>query len=313
MLRTFRAGDLPAYYDLMTGQFPEEGRYLGWRREEFFRIVRRIDRIQYRLLFGFLNAIGRPLFRIFVLESDGALAGSALESFGEVSAYVASVMVDPRFRRRGFARRLLDACHALARRRRKKFVVLDVIDGNAPALALYESLGYRPVGHGHLYVRPETAVSAPPGASSRVREFRRSDGDPIAAVATSTVSPVRQGVHPVRAKEYSLATPVVRALAAETAAWVVDAGAGPVAWVRASTSPATEAGHLSAPVVGPSADPADVRALLLTAVEWNRSRGATRNVVEVWDENLPAIAALRDVGFEVAYGVQTLAFPTGVP
>ena len=113
------------------------------------------------------------------------------------------------------------------------------------------------------------------------------------------------------ASEFHVAPAVVRALDSKSEAWVVDRGSGPVAWVRASVSPAMDAGHLTAPVIGPTADPADVRALLARALEWNRSEGASRVVVELWDENLPGQAALRGAGFEVAYGIRTLALATG--
>jgi len=310
MLRVFRTADLPAYYDLMTGEFPEENRLLGWRREPFFRIIRRLDRLDFRIVLGLLNAIGRPLFRLYIVEVDGSIAASALESFGSVSAYVGSVVVDPRYRRRGLARQVLEACHAMAKRRGMRFVLLDVLDANAAAIALYDSLGYHLVGHGSHFVRSMTAPLAP-AESGSVRPFRRSDGEALADIARTIVPQPRQDVHPIGASEFRVAPAVVRALDSKSEAWVVDRGSGPVAWVRASVSPAMEAGHLTAPVIGPSADPADVRALLVRALEWNRSEGASRVVVEVWDENLRGQTALREAGFEVAYGIRTLALPTG--
>ena len=309
MLRTFRTADLPAYYELMIGEFPDENRLLGWRREPFFRILRRLDRLDFRIVLGFLNAIGRPLFRVFVIEADGELAASALESFGEVSAYVGSVVVAPKYRRRGLARQILAACHASAQRRKKRYVVLDVVDANAGAYALYESLGYRPVGHGAQYVRSTDTTPPATSAPHHLRPFRRADGAELAEIARGTVSDARQAVHPVAPSEFRVPSAVVQALDSRTDAWVVDPGQGPVAWLRASVSPAMECGHLTAPVIGPSAEPADVQALLGTAIDWARAQGSTRVVSEVWDENTRAVAALRTAGFEVAYGVRTLALP----
>jgi ribosomal protein S18 acetylase RimI-like enzyme len=311
MLRTFRTADLPAYYDLMVGQFPQENAILGWRREAFFRIVKRLDSWSIRLLLGVMSLLGRPIYRFWIIEQDSQIAGSALETFGAKSAYVSSVVVDPRFRRRGFAKKLLEACHTSARKRGLRYVVLDVIDGNDTALALYRSLGYAPVGHGSLYQRTEGGEPSAPSTSSRVRPFVKSDRKAVAAIASVTVSEARQRIHPVNPDDYLDAPAVVRALDSTSEAWVVDSGMGATAWVRASCSPATEAAHLNAPVVASHADPADVDAMLATALGWTRSQGAARVVVEAWDENVPGVAALRAAGFTPAYGVQTLAYPTG--
>jgi ribosomal protein S18 acetylase RimI-like enzyme len=311
MLRSFRGSDLPAYYDLMVGQFPQENAVLGWRREEFFRIVRRLDRWSIRFVLGLMSVLGHPLYRFWVVEADGHLAASALETFSAPSAYVSSVVVDPRYRRRGFAKQVLAACHGDARKRGMRYVVLDVLDGNDAALALYRSLGYAPVGHGaHYQWAADGPAAASPG-SARVRPFRKSDRRAVAAVAVTSVSAARQRVHPVDPDDFALAPAVVRALDSTSEAWVVDAGAGATAWVRASMSPATEAAHLSAPVVSARTDPADVAALIATALAWVRAQGAPRVTVEVWDENLGGIAALRAAGFAPAFGLQTLAVPTG--
>jgi ribosomal protein S18 acetylase RimI-like enzyme len=311
MLRLYRAGDLPAYFDLMIGEFPQENSLLGWRREEFFRIVRRLDRLPIRLLLGLMSAVGRPLFRFWVLEVDGQLAASALETFSPPSAYVGSVVVAPRFRRRGFAKQVLERCHAAARRRGMRYVVLDVLDGNDGALALYTSLGYAPVGHGAHYARTVEDVGAPPPPSPRVRPFQKSDRRTLADIARTSVSEARQRVHPIDPDEFLVGPSVVRALDSKSESWVVDAGAGPVAWVRASASPAMAAAHLTAPVVAESANPEDVRAMIAAGIAWARGQGAPRVAVEAWDENVRGVAALLAAGFTPSFGVQTLAYSTG--
>jgi ribosomal protein S18 acetylase RimI-like enzyme len=312
MLRPFRIADLPRYYQLMVSEFPKETALIGWRYDAFATIVRRVERWDYRLILGFFNAVRKPLFRLWVLEADGVLAASALESFGPVSAYVANVFVAPEYRRRGLAKQVLTACHDSAKRARKRYVVLDVVDDNAGAGALYASLGYTPVGHATNYVRSSPTAPPEPSPSPHRRDFRKSDGATLAAIAGSFLPAARTAVQPVRPGEFGLAPSVVRALDSKTASWVVDRGAGPVAWVRATVSPAMEAGHLTAPVVDPAAEPAEVRALIETAVRWAIANGAVRLLAEVVDENLHGAAALRDAGFEAAYGSRTLARPTGI-
>ncbi|MCI4332152.1 MAG: GNAT family N-acetyltransferase [Thermoplasmata archaeon] len=312
MLRPFRIADLPRYYQLMVSEFPKETALLGWRYDAFAKIVRRVDRWDYRLILGFFNAIGRPLFRLWILEADGALAASALQSFGPVSAYVANVFVAPEFRRRGFAKQVLAACHDSARRARKHYVVLDVVDDNPGAAALYDSLGYTPVGHSSNYLRASPTAPPEPAPSPHRREFRKSDGPKLAAIVGSFLPAARTAVQPVRPGEFGLAPSIVRALDSKTASWVLDTGSGAIGWVRATVSPAMEAGHLTAPVVDPSAAPAEVQALVETAVRWAVANGAVRLLSEVADENLHGAAALRSAGFELAYGSRTLARPTGI-
>ncbi len=56
--------------------------------------------------------------------------------------YIGNVAVLPEYRRRGIARKLVEACIQLGRERHGQSIVLDVIDGNLPAYQLYEKLGF---------------------------------------------------------------------------------------------------------------------------------------------------------------------------
>lgn len=310
MLRSFRSSDLPAYFRLMVSEFPKETPLLGWRYEPFARIVRRLERWDFRFVLGLMRLIGRPVFQVWVLEQDGTLAASAIESFGPVSAYVASVVVAPAYPRRGFAKRILSACHETARRSKKKFVVLDVLDDNAGAIALYDSLGYRPVGHASHFVRQSSTPPPEPPASVQRRAFEAKDGAAIAEIVGSFLPDSRSEVQPVRASDFALAPALVRALDSQTSSWVVDPGGGVIAWVRATVSPAMEAGHISAPVVGENVDASELRGLLDTAVRWALANGAVRLLAEVVDENARGAEALRNAGFEITYGSRTLAWST---
>jgi ribosomal protein S18 acetylase RimI-like enzyme len=312
MLRAFRRADIPAFYALMTSEFPEESEVYRWNAEPYARVVAKLQGFPYHLLLGLLNAIGKPVFRFYVLEVEGEYAASAIQSFGPHLAYVSSVVVAPKFRRRGYAKRLLEACHAAAAARKEKFVALDVLDGKTAAAALYDSLGYRPISHASHFLRGSLAEVGPGPAAPSIRPFRFGDAEALAEIARSWAPAARQEVHPVSAAEFHVAGAVVRALDSKTAAWVVDTGAGPVAWVRASASPVMAAGHLTAPVIASGAPPDAVGALVANGLAWLRSNGARRAVAEVLDENVRAAAALRLAGFEVAFGSRTLARPTGV-
>ncbi|MDE2765639.1 MAG: GNAT family N-acetyltransferase [Chloroflexota bacterium] len=60
---------------------------------------------------------------------------------------VVDLAVDAAARREGVGRLLMDAAEAWARERGADSVDLTVVEGNAPALALYENLGYRMRSH----------------------------------------------------------------------------------------------------------------------------------------------------------------------
>ena len=60
--------------------------------------------------------------------------------------YIDKVAVDPDFRRRGAASALMEAMIAEALRRKLRFLSLEVRAGNAGAVALYASFGFRTLG-----------------------------------------------------------------------------------------------------------------------------------------------------------------------
>jgi ribosomal protein S18 acetylase RimI-like enzyme len=59
------------------------------------------------------------------------------------AAYVEELAVSPTHRRQGIGRALLDECDAIAARAGKSRITLWVAEGNAAAVALYRSCGYR--------------------------------------------------------------------------------------------------------------------------------------------------------------------------
>jgi GNAT superfamily N-acetyltransferase len=87
----------------------------------------------------------------FVAEDGGEWVGSAAgmldsEGTGERPVWVVGMWVDPAVRGRGVGGRLLGAIAGWARQRDADVLNLQVTETNAPAIALYERLGFRASG-----------------------------------------------------------------------------------------------------------------------------------------------------------------------
>jgi len=87
----------------------------------------------------------------FIAERDGEWVGISTclleeEGVGERPAWVFAMWVDPAVRRQGVAQALLRALTGWARGRGADVLNLHVTETNAPAIALYERLGFRATG-----------------------------------------------------------------------------------------------------------------------------------------------------------------------
>jgi ribosomal protein S18 acetylase RimI-like enzyme len=89
-----------------------------------------------------------PLFRDilcgFIDEEDGKPAGliNYMRQRNTPEWYIANVTVLPAFRRRGIARKLVEATLNELRNRKAEIAFLDVVVGNDPAFKLYKDLGF---------------------------------------------------------------------------------------------------------------------------------------------------------------------------
>jgi ribosomal-protein-alanine acetyltransferase len=108
------------------------------------------DRLSRRSLRAFIQRPHRPLF---VAISDGALVGYVLVALRKHSAAARlySIAVDPQNGRRGVGRALMAACERYAAAHGCDWLRLEVRWDNAPAIALYERLGFRQFGQYEAY------------------------------------------------------------------------------------------------------------------------------------------------------------------
>jgi ribosomal protein S18 acetylase RimI-like enzyme len=308
VIRELRADDAPTLLALMQRDFPEEEALMGWQPDGFFRVVRRIYRWDARLLLGLAAIFGRRVFRFYVVEEDGRLVATTLLTYPARAGFVSMVAVDRAYRRRGLAKALLERARLDAVRAGRSYVALDVLATNAPARALYDALGFRPLRESRIMAWEGSAPDAPVGENA-VRPFRRPDVAALLPIARRNAPPEVEEVLPVGPGQFGGGGIVDRALEGETAAWVVDRGSGPEAYLGASRSPAMTAAHLSAPIVAASADAAAVAGLVRTGVDWCARRGSPRIVSQVPLANATGRAALDGGGFHDALAVWTLYRP----
>jgi len=108
----------------------------------------------------------RDVVRGCVWEEDGRMVGTTLVQRRSLTDVwiIGDVGVLPAYRRRGIARKLMEATLDLIRSRGGKKAILEVIDGNLPAIRLYEQLGFVHFGRNIVFhasldgVPPEPAL-----------------------------------------------------------------------------------------------------------------------------------------------------------
>jgi len=310
-LREFRREDAPRFFALLKTEFPEEERILGMRPEGFEQLLRRLYRADLRLLLGILHLFRRDPFHLYVVEEDGAIVGTTLLAFGPHVGFLSTVVVAPAYRRRGFARQMLDAARQETARRRKPYVALGVLAANAPARALYGSIGYTELNRQMFMVHDAPGSVPAPAHRPEIRPFRASDASALAELSNRQHSERTRAVLPVEAKALTGGNFGDRLFSAETSAWVVDRGSGPEAHVSATVSPLTEAGHLSSPIVADAVPPELAADLVRTATVWLASRHAPRIATNVYEENRPGHRALEEAGFHDALPLLTLYRASG--
>jgi ribosomal-protein-alanine acetyltransferase len=95
-----------------------------------------------------------PHRRYFVVEAGGRVVGYAGVFLGLDVAEVMTIAVEPAARGLGLGRRLMETLLDQARRGGLKQVVLEVAVDSAPAIGLYESLGFAQIGRRPRYYQP---------------------------------------------------------------------------------------------------------------------------------------------------------------
>jgi len=119
----------------------------------------------------------RDLLRGYLWEEDGQIVGvTIVQRRGSTDLWVVgTVGVLPEYRRRGLARKLLEAALHLMRERGATKATLGVIDGNLPAYTLYEDMGFE---HYSGIVEFDAMLEEPVAAPELPGAYRRSPLSP---------------------------------------------------------------------------------------------------------------------------------------
>jgi predicted N-acetyltransferase YhbS len=106
------------------------------------------------------------------------------------TAVLANLVTDPRVRRKGVGRSLLQHVVAFTRQQGIQFLALQVDSKNAAAIGLYQALGFERLGHVHqMVLRPTSSRPLNLGTLS-FREARAGDAGELIRLSDSTVPPV---------------------------------------------------------------------------------------------------------------------------
>ena len=126
-LRDYRTGDLEAMFRLDEDCFEKEFRFDLESMREFAEQHNAVVRVAEKVCDGIVG---------FVIAHVQSIAS-------ELRAYVVTLDVDPRWRRRGVAARLMREAETRAMAAGARWIQLHVFTRNEAAIRFYERLGYQ--------------------------------------------------------------------------------------------------------------------------------------------------------------------------
>ncbi len=150
------------------------------------------------------NALGGVLTG-FVWEENGRIVGNV--TISRLSAdnwLISNVAVHPDYRRRGVARRLMEAALDWIRDRDARWVLLQVRHDNVAAKTLYLDLGFVVVDT-TMEMRCwgiQEVVPVPLPAEHRLRSWQVKDGPRVFALAQEVIPELAQEITPLRRQDY---------------------------------------------------------------------------------------------------------------
>lgn len=127
-------------------------------------LIEQLDYIEQTCFHGswtrkmLLEEINNPLCVLTTAMHSGGVAGFALGKIAADEAELYQIAVLPDYRRQGIAAQLLMELHTLLKEKGAVCCFLEVRSRNTPAIALYESLGYKKISLRKGYYGDDDAV-----------------------------------------------------------------------------------------------------------------------------------------------------------
>ena len=140
-IREINHKDLSRIIDIRKASLVEEFELFGSNEDSFMSNFTR-----YRLFRLIHRCAGKLFFRVYVGEILDEIVGMTILSRDGQNWRISGVMIDPKYRRRGYGKRLVSKVCDQAKRRGAKKIFLGVLERNALARAFYYSLGFEDFG-----------------------------------------------------------------------------------------------------------------------------------------------------------------------
>jgi len=199
LIRDFRKSDLDELLRLLPICNAEEFSASGFDPDHIRGMVNRLYGWRGRFLLGLMRLFGRKPFKFFVAEADGKLVGTTIVEDRGNTSWISAVMVDPDYRRRGIAMRLMTDALGYVRANGKKRAALGVLSTNVPAIDLYSKLGFKAFEHRGYFVGDTDSFLAPQNVSGVViRPFRNDDLEDVYQLIVASEDAARLKIYDFR-------------------------------------------------------------------------------------------------------------------
>jgi ribosomal protein S18 acetylase RimI-like enzyme len=190
LVRDFRKSDLQGLLGVARLSFTQELEIIGFDEEHVKKMVNQMFGIAGRIFLFLSKLFGKEPIRFLVAEVGNRVVGTiGVSKRGEVG-YVSTLMVHPKYRRKGVATQLMKAAIDFIRRKRMKRAVLHVISTNVSAKNLYVKLGFEEFEKVAYFVGDLSSLSKPVAVDGvHIRSFHGDDLDAVYEVIKSSEDP----------------------------------------------------------------------------------------------------------------------------
>ncbi len=309
LIRDFRKADLASLLKLLPTCFANEFEVTGFDPDHVTYMVNRGYGSVGRLVRGLLRVVGKEPMKFLVAEVDGKIVGTTIVSDQGKLAYIASVMVDPDYRRRGIASKMIESALDYVRERGKARAVLHVETKNEPAIGVYTNMGFKAFEQVTYFVKDvdsEQLLGTVPNI--RIREFQKEDIGVVYELVKASEDSEHLRIFDFSKKEFET-TLLQRLFRFSTQKKLVAMSDGEiVGYVSASYTTPKQAGHIASVNVTPEGKTLNVEKLLIEAATNEIIKGGVRRVrltVSVKKEDL--IEKVKGLGFAEALSMYGMA------